>query len=163
MGVRSILCYPDLRLRSVALHVDEINNEHTQTVIADLLDTLNDHVGVGIAAPQIGVSLRIIAIDATRARRPVPNHGQLVLINPEIVHSEGEISFREGCLSVPDLVAHIRRPARITVNALTQNGERLCFDSEGFEAVILQHEIDHLNGKLFIDRVKNARDLKVRR
>lgn len=163
MGVRSILCYPDLRLRSVSLPVAEINCEETQTVVADLLDTLNNHVGVGIAAPQIGVSSRIIAVDATRARRPVPNHGQLVLINPEVINCEGEISFREGCLSVPDLVAHIRRPARITVSAFLQNGERFCFESEGFEAVILQHEIDHLDGKLFIDRVNNARDLKVRR
>ncbi|MDD4278710.1 MAG: peptide deformylase [Candidatus Sumerlaeales bacterium] len=161
MSVRDILKYPNFILRQVSKPADPSSSETIQ-VVNDLVDTLNAQTGVGVSAPQIGASLQIIVIDATRARRPVPNHGPLVLINPEILSREGKISFREGCMSVPDFVAHITRASIIRVNALTPDGKSICFETEGFEAVIIQHEIDHLYGKLFIDRVQTARDLKMR-
>jgi peptide deformylase len=117
---------------------------------------------VGIAAPQIGHSFRIIAIDATRAKRPVENHGRLALLNPVVISSSGQTSFREGCLSIPDLVARVSRAEEVIVQAILPDGSATTFTAEGFEAVILQHEIDHLNGILFIDRVKSARDIKFR-
>lgn len=161
MAVKPVVLYPDPILRAVAAPVDP-TAEETAEALRDLWDTLDSHVGVGIAAPQIGVSSRIILVDATRAKRPVPNHGRLALLNPEIVLAEGEVSFREGCLSLPDMVAQVRRSNRVTVAAQTCEGEALTITAEGFEAVILQHEIDHLNGVLFIDRVRSARDIKIR-
>jgi peptide deformylase len=131
-------------------------------VIADLWDTLDSHHGVGIAAPQIGARFRVIAVDATRAKRPVENHGRLTLLNPRILESTGQTSFREGCLSVPDMVAHIRRAEQVTVAATFPDGKPYTLLARGFEAVIIQHEIDHLDGVLFIDRVHSARDIKPR-
>lgn len=161
MAAREIIIYPDPLLRAVAAPVAPESKEAVQ-LAQDLWDTLDGHSGVGIAAPQIGVSLRAVAVDATRAKRPVPNHGRLLLLNPEIVLAEGSTSFREGCLSIPDLVARVRRHERVTVSATLPGGAPMTFTAEGFEAVILQHEIDHLNGVLFIDRVKSARDIKIR-
>ncbi|MCX7019585.1 MAG: peptide deformylase [bacterium] len=161
MSVRPIVLYPESVLRQKAEPVDPSSAE-TLSVLRDLWDTLDNHAGVGIAAPQIGAGARIIAIDATRARRPVPNHGRLALINPRIILAEGQISFREGCLSVPDFVAHIRRAERVTISAFLPGGHPITIETAGFESVILQHEIDHLDGMLFIDRVHNARDLKPR-
>lgn len=162
MPSRDIVLYPNPILRARANEVDPSDPE-VQAVIRDLQATLDDHVGVGIAAPQIGEGLRIIAVDATRARKPVPNHGPLVLLNPEIVSREGEITFREGCMSIPDFVARIRRSDRVVISALTPEGHPITIQSEGFEAVIFQHEIDHLDGILFIDRILHARDLKPRK
>lgn len=162
MPSRDIVLYPSPILRARATEVDPSASD-VQTVVRDLQATLDDHVGVGIAAPQIGESLRIIAVDATRARKPIPNHGPLVLLNPEIVSRESEITFREGCMSIPDFVARIRRSERIVISALTPDGDPITIQSEGFEAVIFQHEIDHLDGILFIDRIAHARDLKPRK
>jgi len=161
MPVRPIVLYPDPLLRRRAEEVDPASPEVAR-VVQDLWATLDSHVGVGIAAPQIGASVRIICIDATRAKRPVPNHGRLALLNPRVVSSEGSTNFREGCLSLPDLVARVRRAERVTVSGCLPNGEPTTITTEGFEAVILQHEIDHLDGVLFIDRVKSARDIKIR-
>lgn len=161
MPVRKILTIPHPLLREVAREAEGTPSEW-ETIVRDLWDTLHDHVGVGIAAPQIGHSIRIIAVDASRAKRPVPNHGPLTLVNPRILEKEGRISFREGCLSVPDYVAHIERAATLVVSALDQHGQPIIIEAQGFEAVVIQHEIDHLDGILFIDRVKRARDLKPR-
>ncbi len=161
MAVRTILTLPHPILRQVCPEATLPPTQWSQ-VIQDLWDTLDNHVGVGIAAPQIGELIRIMAVDASRAKRPVANHGRLTLVNPVIVQREGRISFREGCLSVPQYVAHIERAARIVVTAWDANGNPFTLATEGFEAVVIQHEIDHLDGILFIDRVKRARDLKAR-
>ena len=161
MPIRPIVLYPNPILRGKAGHADPAEAE-TQRAIRDLWDTLDDHEGVGLAAPQIGYSLRIIVVDATRARQPVPNHGRVALLNPQVLLGEGRISLREGCLSIPDLVAHIRRPERTTIAGLLPDGQKTTISPGGFEAVIFQHEIDHLDGVLFIDRVRRARDLKAR-
>ncbi|MCX7625538.1 MAG: peptide deformylase [Candidatus Sumerlaeaceae bacterium] len=161
MSVRKILTIPHPLLRQEAREA-EGPPSGWKTIIEDLWDTLNAHTGVGIAATQIGKSIRIIAVDASRAKRPVPNHGPLTLVNPRILERDGHISFREGCLSGPDYVAHIERAATVVVSALNQDGHPVIIEAHGFEAVIIQHEIDHLDGILFIDRVKRARDLKPR-
>jgi peptide deformylase len=161
MPVQPIVLYPNGVLRETCRPADP-SDPVTQQVVRDLGDTLDDHIGVGIAAPQIDRPLRIIVVDASRARRPCPNHGRVVLLNPEIVLAEGKITFREGCMSIPDLVAYIQRAERVTVAALRPDGTRVTLTAVGFEAVVLQHEIDHLDGVLFIDRVRRARDLKPR-
>jgi peptide deformylase len=158
---RPILTLPHPLLRAKA-EVVQPPFDAVSEVIRDLWETLDAHVGVGIAAPQIGESLRIIVADATRAKRPVKNHGRLTLINPVILEREGTIAFREGCLSVPDYVAFVERSRVVTVSALAPDGSPLVVTAEGFEAVILQHEIDHLDGILFIDRIRHARDIKLR-
>jgi peptide deformylase len=159
--VREITLFPNPILREKAASAVP-QTEDALAVVQDLWDTLDSHTGVGIAAPQIGVSTRIIAIDATRAKRPVENHGRLALLNPVIVERSGQTSFREGCLSIPDLVARVKRAEQVTVSATLPDGSPITFTSTGFEAVILQHEIDHLDGVLFIDRVHSARDIKIR-
>jgi len=161
VGIRTILTLPNPLLRKVSLRA-ELPPSQWQSIIRDLWDTLDSHTGVGLAAPQIGESIRIIVVDATRAKRPVPHHGRMTLVNPVIIAKEGRISFREGCLSVPDYVAHIERAERILVEALNEHGDPCVFETQGFEAVIIQHEIDHLDGILFIDRIRHARDLKPR-
>lgn len=161
MPVRPIVLYPDPMLRLKTSTVDP-GDPALVDVLCDVQETLDSHVGVGLAAPQIGYPLRVVVVDATRARRPVPNHGRLLLLNPCIVAREGRISFREGCMSLPDLVAHVERAERVTVAAQLPDGSSTTFTAEGFEAVILQHEIDHLDGILFIDRVKRAKDIKAR-
>ncbi len=161
MPVAKILLYPDPTLRMICASANAQKDE-TRKVIQNLCDTLDAGYGVGIAAPQIGAMLRIIIVDATRAKRPTANHGRLVLLNPQIVVSEGDISFREGCMSLPDLVGQVPRAEKVTIAARDVNGEPLVLSTEGYEAVILQHEIDHLDGVLFIDRVRRARDIKPR-
>ncbi|MGB9691201.1 MAG: peptide deformylase [Candidatus Sumerlaeaceae bacterium] len=161
MPVRKILTIPHHVLRQVAIPASHCSAEWSH-IVQDLWDTLDDHVGVGIAAPQIGESIRIVVVDASRAKRPVLNHGRLTLVNPLILERAGRISFREGCLSVPDYVAHIERSARIVVSAFDANCQPLTLEAVGFEAVVIQHELDHLDGILFIDRVRRARDLRPR-
>lgn len=163
MPVLSIILYPDPVLRSRADEVADVSAPSVRELVASLWDTLDSHDGVGIAANQVGGLLRVIAVDATRARRPVKNHGRLTLINPVMVAREGTIAFREGCLSIPHYVARVPRAQSVVVWAVDASGSPLTVAAEGFEAVILQHEIDHLDGVLFIDRVRSARDLKPRR
>ena len=110
---------------------------------------------VGIAAPQIGRMARIALVDVSRNPKYPAGHGLLLLINPVIVGSEGVLVFREGCLSIPEFTANIERKMRVSVRASGLRGEAIEIEAEGFEAVVLQHEIDHLNGVLFLDRVKN--------
>jgi peptide deformylase len=161
MPAKPVILYPDPLLRTRAADIENIRDAD-RDLIRDLWDTLDAHAGVGLAAPQIGALYRIIVVDATRARRPVPNHGRLTLLNPTVLLNEGRISFREGCMSIPDLVAHVPRAEKISVAALLPDGSQTVIEAEGFEAVVLQHEIDHLDGVLFIDRVKRARDIKPR-
>ena len=158
---KEIVLYPDPLLRMTS-EPAAFDDPATRQVIEELEATLDNHLGVGISAPQIGHLRQVIVVDATRAKRPVTNHGRLVLLNPKIVLSEGKASFREGCMSIPDLVAYVPRADQITVTAENANGEPVVLTADGFESVILQHEIDHLNGVLFIDRVRRARDIKPR-
>jgi peptide deformylase len=157
MPVRPIVLFPNPILKRLCDPVDPADPA-VRAVALDLLDTLDSAPGVGIAAPQIGQPLRIAVVDATRSLRHAESgQGRFVLFNPELISREGELLFREGCLSIPDYTGSVRRAARILMRALGWNGERLEISAEGFEAVVFQHEMDHLNGILFLDRIANLK------
>jgi peptide deformylase len=165
MAVRPVLLTPDPRLKTICPPVADISDD-VLAAAQDLLDTMDAGPPrtVGIAAPQIGVMTRLTIVDTSRNPKFPGGHGLLVLVNPVITASSGDQFFREGCLSIPDYTANIRRHQSITVEALTLDGETTRFDAEGFEAVVLQHEIDHLDGILFLDRVANIKtDLFLRK
>lgn len=155
MPVYPIVHYPDERLKTVCEPM--VPGKEALQLAEDLLDTMNTLPGVGIAAPQIGVLKRLVLVDASRNPRHPPGRGLMLLMNPEITRSEGRQVFKEGCLSIPQYLANIERAQSISVHAWTPEGQELHFDSEGFEAVVLQHEIDHLNGILFLDRIRDTR------
>ncbi len=164
MAVRDILLYPDERLKTPCEPVETFDAE-LRDFVHDLLDTCATGPGaVGIAAPQVGRLQRLCIVDATRARRPVPNHGRLVLVNPEITAWEGFSVGREGCLSVPDYTGKVIRAEKVRLKAYDLEGKPLEFEMEGFEARIAQHELDHLDGVLFLDRlVSRSADLTRRK
>src|ERR1700722_20369667 len=110
---------------------------------------------VGIAAPQIGAMVRVAIVDTSRNPKYPPGNGLLVLINPEIVSHDGKQFFREGCLSIPEFTANITRYMNVTIRATDLDGRLVEISATGFESVVIQHEIDHLNGILFLDRVTN--------
>ncbi len=157
MAVLDILRVPDERLKQVSVPVQRFDDQLLR-FIDDLEETRQAGPGaVGIAAPQVGCFQRIIIIDVSNTRKPVPNHGHLVLINPEITHWDGYEMGREGCLSVPDYTGNVIRATQLQVTAQDPAGKSLEYEMEGFEARALQHELDHLDGLLFIDRVVSRR------
>lgn len=145
MTIRKILYFPDERLRLVAKQVDDFG-ENLQNLIHDMFETMYDAKGVGLAAPQIGVSLRLSVIDVIGDKTQ-----QLVIINPEIIASEGEALYEEGCLSVPGAYDKVQRAQKVTIKAQDRQGQWFEMTAEGLLGECFQHEIDHLNGKLFID------------
>ena len=158
MPARPIVYYPDPRLRTVCAEALDITDE-LRDAAQDLLDTMDAGPPrtVGIAAPQIGVLSRLTIVDTSRNPKHAGGHGLLILVNPRIIAHEGEQFFREGCLSLPDYTANIRRFQSVTVEALGLDGGPVSVEAEDFEAVVLQHEIDHLDGVLFLDRVSNMK------
>jgi peptide deformylase len=156
MAVREILVLPDDRLKRVSTPVQRFDGD-LQVAIAELEETrLAGPAAVGIAAPQVGWFERVVIVDVS-ARKGVPSHGRLVLVNPEIEHWEGFEIGREGCLSVPDFTGNVIRATRIRLVAQDPEGRPLAFEMDGFEARAVQHEIDHLDGTLFVDRVVSRR------
>ena len=157
MAILDILRLPNPALKQVSEPVTAFDDA-LHAFLADLEETRrNGPAAVGIAAPQVGHFQRLAIIDCSTTRKPVPNHGHLVLVNPEITHWEGYEPGREGCLSVPDYTGNVIRATRIHLVAQDPHGERLEFDMEGYEARAVQHEIDHLDGLLFVDRVVSRR------
>lgn len=155
MSVLPIRRYPDPLLKQPTVAVDRLT-EKTARFIDALVHTMRQHTRcVGLAAPQVGSPLRIAVMDATGHPKVPQAHGLLVLVNPEIVHVQGQVRQREGCLSVPDLTGNVLRAAAIEVVAYDRAGAKFHRRLEGFEAIIAQHEIDHLDGRLFLDRVMN--------
>ena len=125
-------------------------------LIDGLVATMRHHPRcVGLAAPQVGSALRVAVMDSSRHPKAAQSSGLLVLVNPELTASEGGVIQREGCLSIPDFTGSVRRAARVQVTAHDRDGSAYTVWLEGFEAIIAQHEIDHLDGKLFLDRVAN--------
>jgi peptide deformylase len=147
--VRTILTFPNPELKKHSNPVTVITDK-TRELVRDMADTMYDAPGVGLAAPQIGVHQRIIVIDVS-GQDEAPE--LIVAINPEIVHAEGEEYEEEGCLSVPKYSANVRRHARVVVKALNLEGEEQTFKADGLLAIAFQHEIDHLDGILFIDHL----------
>jgi len=157
VAILEILTLPDDALKQVSEPVSTFDDE-LRAFIADLEETrANGPAAVGIAAPQVGCFRRVVILDCSNTRKPVPNHGHLILVNPEITHWEGYEMGREGCLSVPDYTGNVIRAMRIHLTAKDPHGESLEFDMEGYEARAAQHEIDHLDGMLFVDRVVSRR------
>ncbi len=144
MALREIRMYKDEILRKKSREVKDVN-ERIKTLAGDMAETMYKADGVGIAAPQVGVLRRIIAVDA--------GSGLITLINPEVVKSEGEQVGVEGCLSIPNVAGEVSRPQIVTVKGLNANGEPIEITAEDLLACALCHEIDHLDGVLFIDKV----------
>ena len=158
--IRKILTYPDPELKKKSAPVTIINDK-IKELARDMAETMYDAPGIGLAAPQIGVHQRVIVIDIAGSDEPP----QLITaINPVIIHSEGETFEEEGCLSVPKYAANVRRHLKVVVKGLNLEGEETTWKAEGLLAVAFQHEIDHLDGVLFIDHISQLkRDLFRRR
>jgi len=157
MAVLDVLIYPNPQLKKVSQPVFQFDSAF-EGFIADLCETLYASPGcVGIAAPQTGALQRIIIIDASRNKKCTSHHGKQILVNPEIVAQEGSVMGREGCLSLPDFTANVVRANSIEVTALNEKSEKVVLKAEGFEARVILHEIDHLDGILFLDRVTSLK------
>ena len=158
MAVLPVLVYPDERLKQLSIPVLDFDDGLRQFIV-DLEETLRAARGcVGLAAPQINRFQRIAIVDVS-SRPKTPNHGRLILINPQILRREGELIGREGCLSIPDYTGNVSRAERIHVRAQTLDGESRVYDCEGYEARAVQHEIDHLDGVVFLDKLISRREL----
>jgi peptide deformylase len=145
--------FPDPILKQPTRHVERVDDA-VRRFIELLIRTMRHHPRcVGLAAPQVGSVLRIAVMDSSGHPKAGRGQGLIVLVNPRITRSEGTVVQREGCLSIPDLTANVRRTARVHLTACDQDGSRREWSLEGFEAIIAQHEIDHLEGTLFLDRV----------
>jgi peptide deformylase len=158
MPPRTILLYPHSILKQTCIPVAVVDEE-VRTLIRDLIDTMHAGPGsVGVAAPQIGVNLRVCVVDVSKSKLGKDNnHGLLIMVNPEILRQEGAAVMREGCMSVPDYTGDVERAVEITVRFLDENGNVRTIESSAFEAVAIQHEIDHLDGLLFLDRVTSLK------
>jgi peptide deformylase len=155
VAVRDIVRYPDPVLKQVCDAMDPCSDLGRQIAL-DLADTLDAGPGVGLAAPQIGQPHRVILVDAGRNPKR-EGQGRFVLFNPIILERSGSQVIREGCLSIPEYTGNVRRSERVVVEALNAGGEEVQIESTGYEAVVFQHEIDHLDGILFLDRIFNVK------
>ncbi|MBS9715454.1 peptide deformylase [Pseudohalocynthiibacter aestuariivivens] len=152
MTVRPILIYPEPRLKKVSRSVDVVNDE-LKKLASDMLDTMYDAPGVGLAAPQVGVLKRLIVLDCVKEEGAAPQ--PMVLFNPKVVwESEEKNVYEEGCLSIPEQYAEVERPAEVTVQWTDIEGAQHEATFDKLWATCVQHEIDHLDGKLFIDYLK---------
>ena len=153
MAVWEILKYPHPLLKRRSEKVERIDRE-TRRMIDDMTETMYHANGIGLAACQIGISRRVIVLDVS----PIdPEHDLFVMINPEVVSEEGEIDHEEGCLSVPDCFEKVKRREKICVRGLSPDGKEIEVVGEGILAFALQHEIDHLNGIVILDRVSRLK------
>lgn len=152
--VRDIVRFPHPVLKTPTQRVDVIDKE-IKELIRDMFETMYHAEGVGLAANQIGVSLIIMVIDTTPKKESPPL--KLVLINPEVIEAQGSTKYKEGCLSFPGLVVEVERYKSVKVKALNEHGEEHIYHLEGFPAIVFQHEMDHLEGITFIDRVNGLR------
>lgn len=145
MAVLEVLRFPDERLRTVAQPIGEVNEE-IKTLIEDMFETMKDENGVGLAATQVNRHVRMFILDVSEN-----GDDPHVFINPEIIGKEGSMINEEGCLSVPYCYAKVERAEKVTMKALDKNGEEFVKEAEGLMAICMQHELDHLDGKLFVD------------
>ncbi len=157
MALLNILKFPDPRLRTRAEPVTEFDDELRQ-LVADMFETMYEAPGIGLAATQVDVHKRLLVMDVSEDKsRP------MVLINPEILDAEGEEEMDEGCLSVPGYYETVRRAEKVRVRALNEHGESFEIEADGLEAVCIQHEMDHLEGKLFVDYLSSLKRDRIRK
>jgi peptide deformylase len=154
MAKREIVIYPAEVLKKPTQKVEDISDEIIQ-IVNDMWDTMYEDDGIGLACNQIGIPFSIVTIDTSVKEGVEPV--KLTLINPEIIASEGKQVYREACLSVPGVSAEVERAYWVRVKALTPKGQEEIFEFEGFPAVVVQHEIDHLNGIVFLERLKGIK------
>ncbi len=157
MAILDILHFPDPRLRSTATTV-EVVDKAISRLISDMFETMYQAPGIGLAAPQVNVSKRIVVMDVSEDRDT-----PLCFINPEIVERDGEEEMEEGCLSVPGIYETVTRAERVKVQALDREGEPFELEAEGLLAVCIQHELDHLDGKLFVDYLSSLKRQRIRK
>ena len=155
--LRQILHYPDPRLRRKAEPVTEVTDE-VRALIADMAETMYEAPGVGLAAIQIGVTQRVVVIDVSDTRDQLR-----VFVNPEVVSTEGKQILEEGCLSVPGIFEPVARAERVRVRALDRDGKTFELEATGFLATCIQHEIDHLDGKVFVDHLSRLKQQRIRK
>ena len=157
MSILNILHFPDDRLRTIAKTVETVTDKH-RTLINDMLETMYDAPGIGLAATQINVHEKILVVDISEDKSQ-----PIVLINPEILEKEGDQEYDEGCLSVPGIYETLHRAEKIRVKALNKEGEVFEMSAEGLLAVCIQHEMDHLQGKLFVDYLSQLKKQRIRK
>ena len=157
MAILNILHFPDERLRTRAIPVAKVTDDH-RTIISNMLETMYDAPGIGLAATQINFHEQILVIDISEEKNQ-----PIVLINPEILEKEGDQEFDEGCLSVPGIYETLHRAEKVRVKALNKEGESFEMTAEGLLAVCIQHEMDHLQGKLFVDYLSQLKKQRIRK
>lgn len=157
MAKLEILRYPDKRLRQIAKPVTEFNDA-LRTLTVNMAQTMYDAPGIGLAAVQVNVPLRVVVIDISEDKSDL-----LVLINPQIIQQQGSAIHQEGCLSVPEVYADIERAEHVTITSLDLDGNKLTIEADELLAVCIQHEIDHLDGKVFVDYLSRMKQERIRR
>ena len=157
MAILEILVYPDERLRTVAKPVECVNDE-IRTLVKDMTDTMIDANGIGLAATQVDVHLQVIVMDLSEEQNQTR-----VLINPKIIEQDGEQVYDEGCLSVPEYYAPVKRAEHIKITALDEQGEIYELEAQGLLAVCIQHEMDHLAGKVFVDYLSRLKQDRIKK
>jgi peptide deformylase len=157
MALLNILHFPDPRLRQKALPIKKVDDDIRQ-LAHDMLETMYDAPGIGLAATQVNEQKRLIVIDVSEEK-----DSPLFLINPELLVTEGERDFEEGCLSVPEAYEMVTRADKIRVRALNLQGEMFEMDADGILATCIQHEMDHLEGKLFVDYLSNLKRQRIKK
>ena len=158
MARLEVLRFPDERLRTVAKEVAQVVDDNVRQIVKDMLETMYDENGIGLAATQVDIHQRIVVIDVSEERDE-----PLVLINPQIIKKDGATISEEGCLSVPNSYAKVDRAETVTVAALNENGEEFVLDADELLAICIQHELDHLQGKLFIDYLSPLKRQRIRK
>lgn len=163
MALRSIIIVPDPRLRQVCEPVAEVD-QSIRRLMDDMLETMYEAPGIGLAASQIAVMKRVLVMDVAKRKDAAGSAEPIAIANPEILWASDEVStYEEGCLSIPDYYEEVERPAKVRVSYLDRDGKKQIMDADGILATCVQHEIDHLNGVLFVDhisRLKRERVLK---
>ena len=157
MAILQVLHFPDPRLHIKATPVHEVDDE-VRELVANMFETMYDAPGIGLAATQVNVHKRVIVIDVSEDKDQ-----PLVLINPELVSKEGTIEWEEGCLSVPSIYDKVQRAERVTVRALDQDGKAFELEAEELLAVCIQHEMDHLEGRLFVDYLSQLKRQRIKK
>jgi peptide deformylase len=155
MALREVLQFPDPRLRERSVPVEEVTDA-IRELAQDMIEVMYDEPGIGLAAPQVGAAIRLVVMD-TGWNEEGGERNPIVMVNPEILTREGSITWTEGCLSVPDFQAEVERAAKVRVRYFDLDGKQIEEEAEELRAVCFQHEVDHLDGVLFIDRISRLK------